>query len=230
MVDSIGTAASEGAELVLFPEAALTGLISSDDPAHDLPLGRSIPGPETEALAQAACRHSVYVGTGLLERDSDSLYDSAILLGPSGELSLAYRRIQPQWHGRGADPEIYRQGDECRVIPTPFGKMGFLICGDLFDDDVVKRMRELEPDCVLFPISRNFSDASFDQEKWDREEEPEYARRAGLLGCTVLMVDQLEDRELSDYPSFGGAMVVSASGDIVARWPLAKKGILLADV
>jgi predicted amidohydrolase len=38
-------AADEGADLVVFPEAALTGLINNDDPAHDLPLGQPIPGP-----------------------------------------------------------------------------------------------------------------------------------------------------------------------------------------
>ena len=31
-------AADAGADLVLFPEAALTGLINNDDPAHDLPV------------------------------------------------------------------------------------------------------------------------------------------------------------------------------------------------
>ena len=29
-----------GEQLVVFPEAAVTGLISNDDPAHDLPLGQ----------------------------------------------------------------------------------------------------------------------------------------------------------------------------------------------
>ncbi len=31
-----------GAELVLLPEAVLTGLINNDDPAPDLPMGRQI--------------------------------------------------------------------------------------------------------------------------------------------------------------------------------------------
>ena len=43
-------AATSGAELVLLPEAVLTGLINNDDPAHDLPLGQSVPGPATERL------------------------------------------------------------------------------------------------------------------------------------------------------------------------------------
>ena len=37
-------AADKQADLVVYAEAALTGLIN-DDPSHDLPLGQPIPGP-----------------------------------------------------------------------------------------------------------------------------------------------------------------------------------------
>lgn len=44
-------ATDAGVDLILFPEAALTGLINNDDPSHDLPLGQIIPGPITEILS-----------------------------------------------------------------------------------------------------------------------------------------------------------------------------------
>ena len=103
-------AAGSGARLVLLPEAALTGLINNDDPAHDLPLGQSIPGPATDRLGAVARLHSLWVGFGLFERDGDCLYDSAVLIAPDGSVALKYRRNQPQWHGIAAGPAIYRQG------------------------------------------------------------------------------------------------------------------------
>jgi len=229
MKDSICQAADGGADLVLFPEAALTGLINNDDPEHDLPLGEAVPGPVTDSLGAVARGRSVYVAAGMLERDGSCLYDSAVLLGPSGELELHYRRIQPQWHGRGADPTVYRQGHELSSVPTSFGTMAFLICGDLFDDSIVERLRELGPDYVLFPFARSFRDGSFDQETWDGAEEPEYVARAALLGCTTLMVNQLEDPAVAEYPSFGGALVVSATDEVTARWALGKPGILYTE-
>jgi len=39
-------AAVRGARLVLFPEAAPTGLVINDDPKHDLPLGGDDPRPD----------------------------------------------------------------------------------------------------------------------------------------------------------------------------------------
>jgi N-carbamoylputrescine amidase len=226
MAERIAEAAAAGARLVLFPEAALTGLIHNDDPSHDLPLGQPIPGPATGRLGDLARRHAVYVAAGLLERDCDALYDSAVLLGPDGLLSIHYRRIQPHWHGRDADPRVYRQGDRIEVAETPFGRVAFLICGDLFDDTIVARLRDARPDLLLLPFARNFGDGSFDQARWDREEEPAYAARAALAGCLTLMVNALEDPALTAWPAFGGAMVVSSRGEVLARHPLGRPGVL----
>jgi N-carbamoylputrescine amidase len=223
-------AADAQAELVLFPEAAATGLINDDDPEHDLPLGQTIPGPVTDRLGLVAERRGIHIAVGILERSGGALYDSAVLLGPDGWVILTYRRIQPQWHGRDADPAVYRQGNAMEAARTRLGSLAFLICGDLFDDAIVARMREIAPSYVLFPFARCFSDGSFDQSAWDREEEPEYVARAALLGCATLMVNELGDPRLHDCPAFGGAWAVSAKGEVLARWPLGEPGVLLAEV
>jgi N-carbamoylputrescine amidase len=226
----VGEAGAARADLVLFGEAAPTGLINNDDPTHDLPLGDPIPGPVTKRLARCARRCGLYLATGLLERKGRSLYDSAVLLDPDGTLLLKYRRIQPQWHGRTATAAVYRQGVEVASARIAFGAVSVLLCGDLFDDEIVSRVRQTEPDYLLFPFARNFSDGSFDQERWDREEEAGYVERAAAVGCTTLMVNMLYDPEQLEYPSFGGALAVSAAGDVLARWPLGKQGILYAQV
>jgi N-carbamoylputrescine amidase len=221
---------SAGADFALFPEAAPTGLINNDDPAHDLPLGQPIPGPATDRLGAAARERGIHVAFGLLERDGDALYDSAVLLNPDGEIALRYRRIQPQWHGRNADPDVYRQGDELPLADTPFGRTVVLICGDLFDDDIAERARAREPDLLLFPFSRNFGDGTIDQDRWDRDEEPEYAARAARVGATTLMVNELGDPAVCEWPGFGGAWGVSPDGAVTSRWPLGTPGMLIAEL
>jgi predicted amidohydrolase len=220
---------ARGCDLVLFPEAALTGLVNNDDPAHDLPLGQTVPGPATDAIGHAARRNGQYVAFGLLEREGDGLYDAAVLLAPSGEIALHYRRIQPQWHGRGADPSVYCQGSAFPVAETALGRVAFVICGDLFDDGIVGHWRSESLDLALVPLSRSFSDGSFDQARWDAEEEAEYAARVAALGCTALLANQLEDPTLTPWPAFGGAMVVARDGTIGARWPLATAGTLVTE-
>jgi len=229
-LDGLARAARAHARLALLPEAAFTGLANNDDPEHDLPLGQPIPGRFTDRLSSAARHHSMYIATGLLERDADHLYDAAVLVDPSGEILLHYRRINAMWHGRQADPEVYRQGTRLTTVDTVLGRIAILICGDLFDAGVLDKVRAERPDLVLVPMSRNFADGTFDQRRWDREEEPQYAARAALTGATTLIVNALEDPTCLDFPSFGGAMAVAPDGRITARWPLGGPGILMADV
>jgi len=223
-------AADKGAELIVFPEAALTGLINNDDPAHDLPLGQAIPGPVTEALSELSREKRLWLAIGLLERDGDKLYDSAMLLTPDGEIGLRYRRIHPGWHGRNADPAIYCQGMALPKVDTPLGAFAFLICGDLFDDELVQRVRDLGLDWLLFPFAREFDDGSHCQERWEREEKPEYQQRVRLVGVTTLMTNYLAGKGLPDANNFGGAMVVSGDGTVIASFPLGKVGILVVDL
>jgi len=222
----INQATQENADLILFPEAALTGLINNDDADHDLPLGQTIPGAITVQLAHRSRSACIWTAIGLLERDGNTLYDTAILIAPDGEIKLKYRRIQPQWHGRNADPQVYRQGTEVTKIDTPLGSFAFLVCGDLFDDEIAARVKALHPDWVLFPFARCFDDGSlYDQARWDNEEQVVYAERVKRIGVTTLMTNYVAEKSLLGG-AFGGAFVIAGDGNIQASFPLGKQGLL----
>lgn len=88
------------------------------------------PGPVTEVLG-AACREAgVYLGIGVVERDSQfsggTLYCTLLYFGPDGRLLGKHRKLKPT----GAERLIWGEGDGSTlpVIPTEFGKVGGLIC------------------------------------------------------------------------------------------------------
>jgi predicted amidohydrolase len=70
-------------------------------------------------LCRLSREAAVWMGIGLLERSGERLYDTAILIDPGGEIRLQHRRIQPQWHGRRADPRVYCEGSEITTCQTP---------------------------------------------------------------------------------------------------------------
>lgn len=224
---AIHRCADMGVDLAVFPEAAVTGLINSDDPGHDLPLGQPIPGKVTDTLSQLAQARKIHLAIGILEREGSRLYDSAILVTPRGEIAHKYRRITPGWHGPRADPKVYCQGSELRKVHTQLGTLMFLICGDLFDDSLVAQVRRLRPDWLVVPFARCFPDGSYDQTRWEQER-IEYIERVRAAGCTALMANYLADKEL-DGGSFGGALVVRSTGEIVAELPIGREDILYAD-
>lgn len=216
-----GHAADAEADLVMFSEAALTGLVNTGDPAHDLPLGEPIPGPATETLGRIALARDIWLAVGLFERDGDTLYDSAVLIDPDGAIALRYRRINPGWRWPGDDPRTYGSGTELPAAVTPWGTVAFLLCGDLFDDEVVERVREVAPDLLLVPFARSFEDGSIDRERWEREESPVYAKRVARAGVDTLLTAYLRE------PMFGGAMAASREGEILDSLPIGREGALL---
>ncbi len=229
IMQAVAEAAGAGADLVLFPEMASTGFINSDDPARDRRVAETIPGPTVERMCRAAVKHGVWIAAGIFEMDGAALYDSAILIDTQGRVRLRYRRIQPQWRTRSADPDVYRLGDVVRAVETPFGRVAFLLCGDLFDDGVVDSLIAAEPDLLLFPFARCFDDGSRDQGRWDRDEAPEYCARVRRAGAPALMTNYLAEKEF-DGGSFGGAMHVSAHGGLLASLPLGVEAILYVEV
>jgi N-carbamoylputrescine amidase len=223
-------AARSGANIVVFPEAALTGLVNNDKPEHDLPFGQSIPGPVTDALAEKARHSGIYLAIGLLEREQKRLYDSAVLFSPAGKMILKYRRIDPRWHGKKADPSVYCQGTEIQIADTPLGSFAFAICGDLFNDDVVARLRDLNPKWLLYPFARGFDDYTWDQRRWDSTVRAEYTSCVKRAGVTTLMANSLADENEEMGGDFGGAMAVKGDGTVIAEYPLGKPGILVVNI
>ena len=229
IIDTIHKCADKEVDLAIYPEAAVTGLINNDDPVHDIPLGEPIPGKVTDTLTKIVRERKIHLAIGILEREGNKLYDSAILFTPSGEIAMKYRCINPQWHGRQADPNVYCQGQELMKVSTALGTFLFLICGDLFEDDLMAQVRKLQPDWLLLPFARCFDDGTYDQARWDREEKSEYIERVKIAHTPTFMVNYLADKEL-DGGSFGGAMVISPTGEIIGSLPISKEGILYVEV
>jgi len=222
-------ASAERADLVLFPEACLTGLINNDQPDHDLLLGQPVPGPITDKLCFCSAEKNISIALGLLERVKNSLYDTAILISPGQGIVLKYRRMSPGWHGLEADPRVYRQGtgvDFCEINEL---RVAFLICGDLFNDGINRQLSATNPQLLLLPMSRSFADGSADQDRWNAEELPEYSKRVASIKVPTLMVNYIGHRVQGDT-SFGGAAVFSADGLIKDQLPLGKSGMIYFDL
>ena len=226
---AVTQSAKAGAHLVLFSEAATTGLILNDDPRHDLMLGEPIPGPAVMHFADLARSSRIHVAFGILERDGAALYDTAILVGPSGEVLLKYRRIDPRWHGKVNDSKLYREGTECPAVDTPIGRFSFAICGDLFNDSVAEQVQQQHPSYLLMPFARCFDSGLCDQQRWETEERQIYIDRVQKMAVTTLMANSLGAKDF-DGGTFGGAMVVHANGRITHSLHLGMPGMIVAAI
>jgi predicted amidohydrolase len=91
MEESLAAAAARKAQLVVFPECALTGYcFESLDEAR--PHAEPIPGPACLRLAETCAKLGVYAVFGLLEADGPRMYNACALVGPGGVVG-SYRKV-----------------------------------------------------------------------------------------------------------------------------------------
>jgi predicted amidohydrolase len=123
--ERIAQATRNGAHIVLMPEALNLGWThpSAVEHADVISVGESC-----SRLAAAARAHGVYVCGGLIERENDRTYNTAVLIGPDGGLLLIHRKLNELEIGHS----LYAQGDRLGVVHTPLGTIGVMICADAF--------------------------------------------------------------------------------------------------
>ena len=112
-------AKAEGAELVVFPELALSGPYCGADMAE------SKDGAGVSALLRLAQRLRLHLVAGFVERDGEALYNSAVIVGPEGVVGC-YRKIHLNEQERA-----WATAGECwRHYDLPLGRIGLLIGED----------------------------------------------------------------------------------------------------
>jgi len=131
----IAEAAENGAQVLILPESLNLGWTwpasknESDETGADvLPNGATC-----RKLADAAKRHRVYICAGLIELSKDTIYNSAVLIDPQGEVLLLHRKLNELQIAH----QNYGQGDRLGVAHTPFGTLGLMVCADGFAVDQV---------------------------------------------------------------------------------------------
>jgi deaminated glutathione amidase len=124
--------AATGAELVVLPESATTGYTPAVDPATLWDLLSEVPGPVTEPLQEAARRLRTHLVAGTYERGQErgTVHNTAVLVGPSGEVLGRYRKTHVfHLEDRDAGGWVTR-GDQAVVVDTELARIGLLICYD----------------------------------------------------------------------------------------------------
>ncbi|MEM0007209.1 MAG: carbon-nitrogen hydrolase family protein [Candidatus Bathyarchaeia archaeon] len=141
----------KGAELVIFPELSLTGYTVRDELYE---LAERIPGPSTDAIERIAKKYKVYIVFGmpeLSEKAQATIYNTAVLVGPEGYIGK-YRKMHLPTHSVFEEKRYFRQGYQASAFETAIGKIGLIICYDIFFPEVC-RLTRLEGAQMIVCIS-----------------------------------------------------------------------------
>jgi len=211
----IARAAEHGAELVLLPEAMDLGW------AHPSALVDAAPVPEgstCQMLIESAREHSIYICSGLVEKSGRKVYNSALLISPSGEILIHHRKINIL---DIAQP-YYGQGRGLQVVDTRFGSVGVMICADGFADQRVisQTLCYMGADLILSPTSWALPPEKRDDKElatsiWYEHYAPVAEKyNVHIAGCSN--VGELSGGPWKGFSAIGNSMIISPEGQIAA--------------
>jgi predicted amidohydrolase len=128
-------ASQQRVDLIVFPELITSG---NELGVRFTELAQRVPGPTVNLIAQRANEHGVYIAFGMVtkERVESVLYNSAVLVGPDGELLDIYNKV----HLRGEERMAFREGFKLPIIPTEIGNIGLMIGYDLAFPEVARSL------------------------------------------------------------------------------------------
>jgi predicted amidohydrolase len=195
-----------GANLVIFPELALTGYMIRDILYE---LAEPIPGPSIRYLEEITEKENIYVIFGMLERSEKAravLYNTAVLLGPDGLIGK-YRKMHLPHHSVFEEKRYFRQGYQAPMFNTAIGKLGLIVCYDVFFPEITRLLR-LEDARFIICISAS---------PVMRRKFFEVLTAARAIENTVFLAYVNHAGSENDLKFWGGSRIIAPNGDIVLQ-------------
>ena len=137
---TVAKAKKLGAELVIFPELSLTGYVVRDEIYE---LAERIPGPSTRTMEEIAKKNQIHLVFGMPEisdKTEATLHNSAVLISPEGLIGKYHKMYLPT-HSIFEEKRYFRPGYETAVFDTELGKLGLIICYDIYFPEVTRLTR-----------------------------------------------------------------------------------------
>ncbi len=249
-ISLIHAAASQGARLLLFPEAYIPayprglsfGMVVGSRSEEGRALWQrywdnavEIPGPATEILGDAAREAGVYLAVGVIERDTQfsggTLYCTLLYFGPDGRFIGKHRKLKPT----AAERLIWGEGDgsTLTVLSTPFGKIGGLICWENYMPLARMAMYGKGVEIYLAPTADS-------RDSWQATlRHIACEGRCFVLGCNQYVTKEMYPSDLQGHAELaampepscrGGSAIISPLGEPLAGPLYDREGILYADL
>ncbi|MFD7459611.1 MULTISPECIES: carbon-nitrogen family hydrolase [unclassified Streptomyces] len=138
-----------GADLVVLPELWTTGAFAYEDFDRE---AETLHGPTFEAMAEAASDAGVWLHAGSVpERDPEgTLYNTSLVISPSGELAAAYRKIHRFGFDKG-EAVLMGAGGELVTVRLPGTTLGVATCYDLRFPELFRGLVDAGAETLVIP-------------------------------------------------------------------------------
>ena len=153
------SAAEQGADLIVLPELASSGYVFDGEAEAQRSAEDPDDGPTVRALREVCAMHGCHIVAGISERDGECRHNSAVLVGPAGRMAT-YRKLHLYYD----EQSWFVPGDELPIVDLPFGRVGMIICFDLWFPEPARALALAGAEIIAVPTNWV---ASFKRTVWD---------------------------------------------------------------
>lgn len=222
--EQVARASSDGAELIVFPELALTGYFLKDL-VPDVAL--TLDSPEITRLKRLSAH--IAIAIGFVEATADYRFFNSALFLDKGEIVHLHRKVYLPTYGLFDEQRYLARGDRFRAFNSRFGRVGLLICEDLWHLSA-PYILAMHGATTLVCLSSSPGRGLTDNEQlgstiaWQRLT----ATTATFLNARVLYCNRVGYEDGINF--WGGSEAVAPCGTSLARGALLDEDLVLATI
>lgn len=202
--------ASSDADVIVFPELALSGYLLQDKLYED-----AWRVEELSALAEASERCDIVIGAALW--DNGKVYNSALYFSQGSLLHIHHKNHLPTY-GMFEEGRYFAAGDTVEAFQTPHGNAMVVVCEDLWRAETIAAIASSEAEIVYVLAAspaRDFTDVGIGIEsQWDA-----LLKSTALLSHNyVVFVNRVGFEDGLGF--WGGSRVITPMGECEHRLSL----------
>lgn len=200
-------------DAIVFPELATTGYECG---VKFTQLAQRVPGPSTNVMAQRANEQGVHIAFGMAskERVESILFNSAVLVGPEGDVVTHYRKV----HLKGEEQMLFRPGFRLDVAETPIGVIGLQVGWDMFFPEGTRALCLDGAELILVSAA------------WEGGRADEWrtfvSSRAAENACFICAANRVGEEPATTFA--GESMIVGPRGQVIVDLDETTEGYILA--
>lgn len=229
-------ATANGAKIVCFPELSTTIYFCYEVTPENRRLAEPVFGPAVTRMRQVAKETGAVLVYPLYENDNGTLYNTAVLIGPDGEIIGKYRKSSIPQFRRTMSPTDPPPGDErfyftpgdlgFPVFDTPFGlKVGILICYDRHFPEAARAIGLGGAHLLLVPTATHWK---WIREVWELELRGHAVANNYYVGGVNKVGKDVGGLDIRHY--FGSSVFIDPKGEVIVRAGDQEDEIVYADI
>ena len=207
------------ADFYVFGELVLTGYLIKDDLIN---LAEKVDGPSITHLRKIAKKNKCYIVFGMPLEDENIeglFYNSSVMIHPDGKIDTYNKWFLPTF-GLLEEKKYYKEGEKITICKTKFGKIGLIICYDIFFPELCKAY-SLQGVSAIICISAG---PSINRKYF------EAVLPARAVENTVFMIYTNVVGFQDDIDFFGGSQIFDPLSNLLTKAPYSKESLTICEI